>query len=183
MPRFAHGRRRNGQAVLETTIVMLLLCVLFFLVFDYARLLNCRTVLDYAAMRCARARAVGFNDFMVLKTARLGTISISGKCLTNFDDEPGGAEPSASMLQNRMGSYLQTANYAETEGILDFELWHKLNWACDESSDSVEMRVSQKQPLFKILSDGGEEDDDSASGYITLRGKAKIESHYPFYLK
>jgi len=171
--------------MIETTIVLFMLCIIFFLVFDYARLLNCRTVLEYAATRCARARAVGFNDFMVLKTARLGAMSVSGKCLTQFDDDDPDAQPTTSMLVNRMGSYLQTASYAETFGILDFELWQpsKLGWSCVESSDGIAMHVWQKQPVFRILNPQGADDGDDDIVEVTLHGNAKIESHYPFYLK
>ena len=39
---------RGGQAMVESIIVLFFLCVIFFLVFDYARLLICHTTLDYA---------------------------------------------------------------------------------------------------------------------------------------
>ena len=81
--------------MVESIIVLFFLCVIFFLVFDYARLLICHTTLDYAAARAARARAVGFNDFMVLKTARLGAMAVSGECLTRGD---GDSAPSAAAL-------------------------------------------------------------------------------------
>ena len=82
---FAGGCR--GQAMVESVVVLFFLCMVFFLVFDYARLLICRTTLDYAASRCALARAVGFNDFMILKTARLGAMSVSGECFTRINGD------------------------------------------------------------------------------------------------
>ena len=106
--------------MVESIIVLFFLCVIFFLVFDYARLLICHTTLDYAAARAARARAVGFNDFMILKTARLGAMAVSGECLTRVN---GDSAPSTAALVSRMGSYLQAPSPAETAGILDFELW------------------------------------------------------------
>ena len=152
--------------------------------FDYARLLICRTTLDYAAARAARARAVGFNDFMVLKTARLGAMPVSGECYTRMN---GDRAPSTATLVSRMGSYLQAASPAETEGILDFELWRNgnLGWACAEPHGDVgelTMQVWQKQPVFNSINPQGSPARDDAA-MITLRGEAKIESHYPFYLK
>ena len=187
MPRLVHRRRGNGQALVETIIVLFFICILFFLVLDYARLLNCKTILDYAAARCARARTVGFNDFMILKTARLGVMSVSGKCLTQFDDEDPDAQPSTEMLRNRMGSYLQTSFISETPGILDFELWRpdKLGWSCVEShgdSGDISMHVWQRQPLFSTLNPPESDERDDAAE-VMLHGNAKMESHYPFYLK
>ena len=170
--------------MVESIIVLFFLCIVFFLVFDYARLLICHTTLDYAAARAARARAVGFNDFMVLKTARLGAMAVSGECLTRVnDDDP----PSTATRVSRMCSYLQTASPSETEGILDFELWRNgnLGWSCAEPHGDVgelTMHVWQKQPVFNSINPQGAPARDDAA-MITLHGEAKIESHYPFYLK
>ena len=170
--------------MVESIIVLFFLCIVFFLVFDYARLLICHTTLDYAAARAARARAVGFNDFMILKTARLGAMSVSGECYTRMNDD---RAPSTATLVSRMGSYLQTASPSETEGILDFELWRNgnLGWSCAEPHGDVgelTMHVWQKQPVFNSINPQGAPARDDAA-MITLHGEAKIESHYPFYLK
>lgn len=178
------SRCKDGQAMVESVIVLFFLCIVFFLVFDYARLLICRTTLDYAASRAARARTVGFNDFMILKTVRLGTMSVSGECLTKINNDE---TPSTAALISRMGSYLQTASSAETKGILDFERWNagKTGWSCAEprsETGELTMNVWQRQPLFGVLDlSGGKTGDDAAE--VTLYGQAKIENHYPFYLK
>ncbi len=182
LPPHAHGRR--GQAMVESIIVLFFLCIVFFLVFDYARLLICNTTLDYAASRAARARTVGFNDFMVLKTARLGAMAVSGECLTKINND---STPSTAALVSRMGSYLQTANPSETYGILDFELWNNgnLGWSCAEPHGDVgelTMNVWQRQHVFNTLNPSGASDCDEAA-MATLHGQAKTESHYPFYLK
>ena len=170
--------------MVESIIVLFFLCVIFFLVFDYARLLICHTTLDYAAARAARARAVGFNDFMILKTARLGAMAVSGECLTRVN---GDSAPSTAALVSRMGSYLQAPSPAETAGILDFELWRNgnLGWTCAEPRGDVgelTMYVWQRQPVFNSLNPPGAPERDDAA-MITLHGEAKIENHYPFYLK
>jgi len=170
--------------MVESIVVLFFLCIVFFLVFDYARLLICRTALDYAASRCARARTVGFNDFMVLKTARLGAMSVSGECLTRIN---GDTIPSTAALVSRMGSYLQAESPAETDGILNFERWHngKLGWSCAEprgDAGELTMYVWQRQNVFNILNPPCATTCDEAAE-LTLRGEAKIESHYPFYLK
>jgi len=169
--------------MIETTIVLFFLCMVFFWVYEYTALLTNHTVLDYAAARAARARTVGFNDFMVTKTVRIGCMATAGRCRTQ-DDE--GNDLSTATLVSRMGSYLQTANDAETRGILDFPFWegHRLGWECSEPGGDVNeitMRVWQRRPLY---GNGEEQLDGAIDGreYL-IRGEARIEGHYPFYLQ
>ncbi|MBO7686965.1 MAG: pilus assembly protein, partial [Kiritimatiellae bacterium] len=76
--------RRRGQAMVETVVVMFALCLVFFSVYEYANVLTAHTVVNYAAARAARARTVGFNDFMVTKTVRVATASVAGKCRSHL---------------------------------------------------------------------------------------------------
>ncbi len=165
--------------MLETIVVMFFVCLIFFAVYEYANLLTAHTVLDYAAARAARARTVGFNDFMVTKTVRVATMSTAGCCLTQDDD---GGALSTGTLVSRMGSYLESAYEADVRGILDFELWDnsKLGWICSEpggAASELSMRVWQRRPLY------GESALDAEATLHYLEGSAEIEGHYPFYLQ
>jgi Flp pilus assembly protein TadG len=170
--------------MVETVVVLFFLCIVFFWVYEYTGLLTRHTVLDYAAARAARARTVGFNDFMITKTVRVATMSTAGACMTK-DDEGNGL--STATLVSRMGSYLQAANEAETSGILDFKYWDgaHLGWTCSEPGGDVNeitMRVWQRRPLY-----GSGADDEAADSANrrepTLAGEARIEGHYQFYLQ
>ena len=177
-------RSRRGQAIIETVLAVLVITFVFLMLFNLSHVLTGKILVEHAAMRVARARAVGFNDFMILKTARLGAMSVSGECYTRMNDD---RAPSTATLVSRMGSYLQTASPSETEGILDFELWRdgNLGWSCAEPHGDVcelTMHVWQKQPVFNSINPQGAPARDDAA-MITLHGEAKIESHYPFYLK
>ena len=164
--------------MLETAIAMFFLCFVFFLVLDYGELLRTRTILDYAAARGARARAVGFNDFMVTKTLRIASMPVAGECITTKE---AGMSPTAGFLISRSGSYLETAYESDTKGILDFELWDpcKFGWSATESHNGqqgdVTLQVHQRHPLLSGLPGGPDE--------TTIRGEAKCESHYRHYLK
>ena len=169
--------------MIETVIVLFFLCMVFFWVYEYTTILTNHTVLDYAAARAARARTVGFNDFMITKTVRISTMATAGRCLTQ-DDE--GNALSTGTLVSRMGSYLQAENDAETSGILDFPYWrgHHLGWDCSEPGGDVNeliMRVWQSRPLYG----NGEDAEDAAidGRDYKLTGEARIEGHYPFYLQ
>ena len=174
-----HGRR-SGQAMVETIVVMFFLCLIFFAVYEYANILTAHTVLDYAAARAARARTVGFNDFMVTKTVRVATMSVAGKCLTQDND---GGELSTGTLVSRMGSYLESEYEADVRGILDFEFWDyaKLGWSCSEpggDTSDFKMRVWQDRTLY-----GSSEDGAGGETIHRIEGEAEIEGHYPFYVQ
>ncbi len=174
-------RGNGGQAMIESIIVMFFLCIVFFLVFQYTNLLTVRTVLDYTAARAARARAVGFNDFMITKTVRIGSMSIAGECKTL--DEKGG-EMTTSKLISRSGLYLASAYESDTRSILDFELWDNgnLGWSAAEPGGEraeLTMSVWQRRPKFALAGEDGVSENDT----FTMQSKAAIESHYPYYLK
>ena len=171
--------RRNGQAMVETVVVMFVLCLVFFLIYEYANLLTAHTVVNYAAARAARARTVGFNDFMVTKTIRVATASVAGECRSHDDK---GDNLSTGTLVSRMGSYLETEHEADTKGILDFELWDsdKLGWSADEpggENAELTIHVWQRRNLY------GSGEDCDRQDLHEVRGEAGIESHYPLYLQ
>lgn len=171
---------RKGQAMVETVVVMFFLCLVFFWVYEYANLLTAHTVLNYAAARAARARTVGFNDFMVTKTVRVATASVAGKCRSQDDS---GDDLSTSTIISRMGSYLESEWESDTRGILDFELWDsdKLGWTADEPAGEraeLTLRVWQRRPFY-----ASDDDDVSCADLHEVAGEAGIESHYPLYLK
>ncbi|MBR4654520.1 MAG: hypothetical protein IKO72_14265 [Kiritimatiellae bacterium] len=164
--------------MLESIIAMFFLCLVFFLVVDYAELLRTRTILDYAAARGARARAVGFNDFMVTKTVRIASMAAAGECRTARESS---ISPTVGFLSSRAGSYLEAEYESDTKGILDFALWDPsvFGWHADESHGGsqadIAFEVHQLHPLVSGLPGSPEA--------ATMRGSAKIESHYPYYLK
>ena len=182
--RLRKGSGREGQSMIETVIVLFFLCIVFFWVYEYTGLLTRHTVLDYAAARAARARTVGFNDFMITKTVRIATMSTAGACETK-DDEGNGL--ATGTLVSRMGSYLQAESEAETRGILDFKYGDgaHLGWTCSEPGGDVNeltMRVWQRRPLYGSGADDETVDAADRQEY-TLTGEARIEGHYPFYLQ
>ena len=167
--------RRAGQAMVESILVLALLCLVFFAVYEYANLLTAHTVLDYAAARAARARAVGFNDFMVTKTVRVATLATAGRCLVTDD---AGRSLSTGALVSRMGSYLERETEADVRGVLDFELWDssRLGWSCAAPGgriSTLSLDVWQRRPLYG--------DDDAV--LHRLEGHAEIEDHAGFYLQ
>ena len=168
--------RQAGQAMVESILALILLCLVFFVVYEYAHLLVAHTVLDYAAARAARARAVGFNDFMVTKTVRVATLATAGRDLLK---DNAGKPLSTGTLVSRMGAYLARESEADVRAVLDFEFWNpaRLGWSCvDPGGDTLTLTVWQRRPLYG-------EDDEADATLHRLEGRAEIEDHAGFYLQ
>lgn len=74
-------RRKSGQALLESFGIIMLLCLILFGSIQYVLLLTATEVIQYSADSSVRARAVGFNYFMVSKVAGVSSIPNAGAML------------------------------------------------------------------------------------------------------
>lgn len=172
--------------MVETAFVMLFLALAFFAAFQFADTFRAKLLCEYAAARVARARTVGFNDWMLRKTANLATMSAAGECLT---DAPSGGAPSAAFLVSRMADYLDCGYDAQAEKVLDFEYWHDGRTAavCPLYGAKLTAAVTQRRPVFFNLAAafGGapqpDDGDDAADSRVT--GHASIEAHYPAWMQ
>lgn len=202
----AHGAntRRRGQAMIETVVVVLLLSFVFLGLFQFAELFTTRIVLDHAAARAARARAVGFNHFMVEKTARVATIPVAGTRLTPSDADLGitddltvdagtigmtidralsmsAASPTANAELARVPEYLASTAPGYSRGILDYELWDAMDIDFSENTlgtvGRVTATITQDRPLIADFGDvegGSLRTDEDDAGAPT----ARIEGSY-----
>lgn len=140
---------RGGQAMLETLLVMLVLCLLFFGLLQVALVFNAHEVLHHSAARAARARAVGFNDWMTTKAQRVAAIPNSGRMLEpealtepvpflDPDRSPGAnwdravsraaglrRSPRTAIELSRIPEYLASDNHLRAEEILNYEEWDR----------------------------------------------------------
>jgi len=115
-------RLRPGQAMVETVIAVLIVTGSFLVLFRLSHLLTGKILLEHAAMRVARARAVGLNDFMCRKSARICVIPVAGRRLRPAEDDVRGdvSEPAIARM------YLRTPNGAYADGLLQYEDWNRL---------------------------------------------------------
>ncbi len=174
-------RRRGGQAMIESVFVIIVLCLAFLAAFQYARLFEYKTVLTHAAARSARARAVGFNRWMIEKSARVAAIPASGRRL---NPPPSGLDPAlaAALSQARPGDvwdavmntiarspgsqlevaripdYMNSINEPTGAELLDYELWDTLSLDLHEPANVtgeipgyLTVHVRQVHPLLIAL--------------------------------
>ena len=150
------ARLRGGQAMVETLVAAIVVVLGFLALFRLSLMLTGKILLEHAAMRAARARAVGFNDFMCLKAARVAAIPACGRRLW-----PEGGEFDFSMERARIPIYMATPAPAVARGALDYEGWGRLRVDAD---DSVDSRVRL------------------ATDWFDLEGRAAVEDNSSLYL-
>jgi hypothetical protein len=167
--------------MIESVFVIILACLCFFAIFQYANLFAAKTVLSHAAARAARSRSVGFNRWMVEKSARVAAIPASGRRLI---PESAGLDPAitAALRENRLGDiwdlalstdvrspatqlevgripdYMDSINDATAEHLLDYELWDALSVDIEEPMDIggltpgiLTVNLRQRHPLLLAL--------------------------------
>lgn len=151
---------RRGQAMLETVLAVIFITTIFLTLFSFSRKLTSKTVLDYAAARAARAKAVGFNDYMCLKTAHVAAIPVSGRMVwpqgINDIDE-----------RARVPLYLAAEYEGVARGILEYEYW---------KSAAINVKVD-KGAMPLVSSDIVLENEE-----FRMKGESSIEAHYPLYM-
>lgn len=144
--------------MVETLLAAVFITFLLLVLFQLMNMLTSRILLDHAAARAARARAVGFNDFMCLKSARVAMIPVAGERIwpeENVDEV------------SRMPIYLSAEHEGRARGILEYDRWRTTGLDVD-SGFGLAPRVRSEIRM----------DADDWS----MDGAAEIESHYPYYM-
>lgn len=139
--------------MVETVLAVLIITSIFLCLFKLSQALMGKICLEHAAMRVARARCVGYNDFQCLKAARVAVIPVAGKRVT----------PSGELVSERLTAekYLQTLNAAYARGLLHYEQW-----------DDLRVQASH----------GGDSTAALETDWFDLVGEADVGSDYLFYL-
>jgi len=143
--------------MVEALLAVLAITALFLGLFGLSRLLMGKIMVEHAAMRVARARAVGLNEFQCIKAARVAAIPACGKRLyPGADDERGKISETALA---RM--YMRTPDSGYADGLLRYEYW-----------DRFDIRPG---------SGGGASTTALRTDWATLRGEAHVDT-FPVYM-
>lgn len=153
MPAF-HGRR--GQALLETLLAAVVLTFAFMALFRLSQMLTGKILAEHAAMRVARARTVGINNFMCVKAARIATIPVAGRRLW-----PIGGEFDYDIERARSHIYMSASTPSIARGVLEYEGWGRL---AVKPGDGTHSEVSVENEWF------------------SLEGNASLEHNYDLYM-
>ena len=148
---------RAGQAAVETMLAVLVVTFVFLALFRLSHMLTGKILVEHAAMRVARARAVGFNDFMCAKAARVAVIPVAGKRLW-----PEGESFTYANELARVRTYLESPDGARARGLLEYEHWNN---------------------LFVDPGDGQRSVVRLGTGWFSLEGKASVEGSSSYYMR
>jgi hypothetical protein len=184
--------------MIESVLVIIVACFCFLAIFQYANLFAAKAVLTHAATRAARARTVGFNEWMVRKSARVAAIPACGKRITPAyaGVDPAITEalslnrvgdiwdlalhsstrsPGSRLELARLSAYMDSVNDPTASNILDYELWDELSVDIEEPANidgmaAGQLRVSvrQRHPLLISLEPMAEGELQSAKEDETL---------------
>lgn len=179
----AAKRGRRGHTMVEATIAMIVILIVFLALFNLADLIRAKLLVENAAVKCARARAVGYNDFMLRKIARLATMPVAGECLTVANSGDGKASYSDRVY--RIGEYLMSDYEEQANAILDFAYWRNggTSVSASDGTPSVSATTTQLRPRlfdFGVMA-GGERMDENDRAKISAT--ATVETHYTDYLQ
>jgi hypothetical protein len=180
----ATGRAgREGQAMVESCLVIVLICLMFLGLFQVIQAYAFREVLDHAAARTARARAVGFNDWMLDKCMRVAVIPNAGRLIQpvipGVDPvlqqaiqtlEPGElwdfaltsspASPQVAIENALIPDYLASPHLNQARQIMDYERWQDISMyyaggqgGLPGTPENIGIRVRQDIPLLVARAD------------------------------
>ncbi len=145
--------------MVETLLATLVILFLFLGAYRISRMVAARTLLDHAAARAARAKAVGLNDFMCEKSARAAMIPVAGR--RSWPEEGGFAEVS------RIPIYLESEDWPRARAVLDYAWWPTTSVDVESGhglAPLAEASVRLKTPDYD------------------LTGRGAVESHFPHYI-
>lgn len=148
---------RRGQAMLEALLAVCLITSAFLALFKLSHMLTGKILHQHASMRVARARAVGFNNFMCKKVARVSIIPVAGERIWPVGD----SAISWDEEHYRIGDYLAAPDDPHARAILEYRSWYSLRV---RPGDGTDTSVSL------------------ANDWFDLDGKGGVERNAPLYL-
>lgn len=145
--------------MIETVIAVLVIAFMFLALFKLSQMLTGKIMLEHAAMRVARARAVGMNEFMCIKAGRVSVIPVAGERL-----QPGENDERKNISETALARmYMRTIDSSYADGLLRYENWDK--FSIDISGDFT--RTSMRTDWFDLK---GEAEVDRFPDYMNNLG-------------
>ena len=106
-----------GSTMIEAVICMLIICLILFGLLQVFYFVIGQYFIDYAAIRGARSRAVGFRDYLIGREVRVNALPASGDIVSPTLDEN-----SAADRLTRERSYINS--YVGGNRWLEYEFWY-----------------------------------------------------------
>ena len=171
-------KKERGSAIIECMIAMLLMLLVLFGLLQLFQLSAARAVSDYSSFRAARSSAVGFNEYLVDREARVKSIPVSGDLIYPLKKDIGDNEYARFAAEKVM-----IEEYMDGTRKLEYEYWFGAdpvrhnNYKCPDYGDDI---VSGTCPVCGVT--GAKNSSLSVSDSI-LNERVKVTfrfNSYPF---
>lgn len=133
-------QNRQGSTIVESCIVMILLCLILFGILQVSMVTAAHDVFLYSASAGARCATVGYNDGMIEKTVRIAALPTLGPRKISTGEE-------LMRVRNYMSYEQQPDSKVLLSHITD-TYWNSFDGAkASKSSGLVTMSVMQRYPM------------------------------------
>lgn len=154
-------RGQKGQTILESTLSMLVLCLILFGLLQIFHLSVAQMITDFASFYSARSRATGFSNYLVTRTSRAAAVAASGPL-----EWP-------STLETGTGQNIQAAEETAIHEYINGERWLEYQYWFGENEYGEEWSSSAETPQTVLIEANNEELDGTV--------RATVGFHdYPF---
>lgn len=192
---------KSGQALLESFGIIMLLCMILFGMVQYVLMLTATEVVQYSADAAVRARAVGFNRFMVQKVTNVASIPNAG-LMTHpermtmgagyyrgdfntgvgfyraVSENPGSAQY-AEIERPTIPLYLGSESWGRARGLLDYRDWETVHAPLYSRQEGLlRVTVIQNYPLRIPMWSAFSRRDE-----IRIQREARLADHAEHYLQ
>jgi hypothetical protein len=202
-------KNRRGQAMLESMLVIFLLCLLACGLYQLALIFAAKDVLAHSARSAARAKTVGFNRWMVEKCARVAAIPNAGLITVPTIVETPVLEPLVASLSPgelwdevlgrfpaseqvgvelaRIPEYLASDYPLDAHYVLDYADWHTVGVVIPDPTPG-----GTPSPVTPIMHATASQRFPLrvpmhtgfwAADDILLNGECRMETHYDIYIE
>jgi hypothetical protein len=110
-------RAENGQAILESILTMMVLLLVLLGLLQIFQLAAAKILTNYSAFRSLRSYVVGFDDYLIRRSARVAAIGASGKITSPDNDEY------SSPLEQFAAEEFMIPDYLSGDRWLEYEYW------------------------------------------------------------
>ena len=136
MPCLLRRTNEGGQSIVESCLVIILVCLIFFGFLQVALLYNDERVLQFASFAAARSATVGFNQDTFTRAYRAAAIPASG---TNLAAK--GLGPKELLGLERIGIPLYLNN--DPVANLNYDYWDSMDMTPQIYPDSAAMLLAE----------------------------------------
>jgi len=116
----ANRKSECGQVITETLLCMLLICLVFFGLMQIFHLAVANMLANYGAWSAARSSIVGFDEYLVRRSARVASIGASGKLTLS-----GSGMGDGSIVEQLKFEKSRIPYYLSGELPIEYDHWNK----------------------------------------------------------